>query len=322
MVALSLTALFAASPHAHADRNKKKNPVVTPVDRDGTLSSRISLGGTGYTGGPGTQPITSSNANWSPPDCWYEAFTPDEFKSVIMGRYYKAGNDNAGTIYNYYYQVNSDMTAIKYHKGDKGDWWLLVYNPDLPPNTGGSCTLTEGWKWVKQGDPPPAGVITVEMLSQAAYAATKLPVHTVTLSPVAGNQKVNIPTYVSFGDPLPQVFVTAQIPNPPIAATVVARPHSLHIDAGTANANPQSCDYLFKQVGDSYTVNSADADCNITYTKATLGGSYPLKAQITWQVHWTASADPNGPAAGQLDDGYTTATQDVAVQEIQTVNRD
>ncbi|MFJ5614122.1 hypothetical protein ACIQCJ_32685 [Streptomyces sp. NPDC093221] len=322
--ALSLVMVFLTSPQAQADREHANGPapVVTPKSNDGVLSSRVSLGGTGYTGGNGTQPITSSNANWSPPDCWYEAFTPDEFEAVLDERYYAAGNRNAGSVYNYLYGVRSDMTAIKYHRGDDGSWWLLVYNRDLPENTAGSCTLSDGWKWVDAGNPPPPGAITAEQLSQVAYAATKLPARKVTLSPGANNQKVNLATYVKFADALPQVYVTAQVPHPPVAATVVAQPYALHVEAGTSYASPQSCDYVFKRVGNQYNIDTEGSGCNITYRKATAaGGAYTLRAQITWKVHWTATADQNGPVAGPMDDGYTTSEQDVTVQEIQAVNR-
>jgi enoyl reductase len=161
------------------------------------------------------------------------------------------------------------------------------------------------------------------MLSKVAYGATQLPTRTVALSPAAANQKVNLATYVTFADALPRVFVTAQVPNPPVAATVVAEPYSLHIDAGTSYADPQTCDYRFEQVGDTYNIDTAGAACNVTYRRATAAGaSYTLKAQITWRVHWTPSANPDGPPADPaMPDGYTTSPQQVAVQEIQTVNR-
>jgi enoyl reductase len=316
-----------ASPAAHADRGGVDNPPATsttPKSVNGRLSSRVTYSGTGYgTGGGGhTQRITSSDQSFTPPDCWYEAFTPDEFKQILQDRYYDAGNSNSDTVYDYYYQVRSDMNDIHYHKGDDGKWWVLTYNPDLPADTAGSCTLSDGWMWVGPGDPPPPAPVTPEMLSKAAYQATQLPLRDVKLSPAANGQKVNLPTYAQFADAIPEVYVTAQVPNPPVAATVVAEPYALRIDAGTSYADPQSCEYTFKKVGDQYNVNTAGSDCNITYRKATSGGGgYTLKAQITWRVHWTASADPNGPVAGTLPTGYTTAPQDVAVQEIQTVNR-
>ncbi|MYS24289.1 MULTISPECIES: hypothetical protein [unclassified Streptomyces] len=326
---LTVLALLVAAPPASAFRRGVGNPrppttTTTPTSDNGRLSSRVSYSGTGYgnnAGGP-TQRITSSDQNFTPPDCWYEAYTPAEFKQILQERYYAAGNANAGTVYNYYYQVRSDLEAKHYHQGEPGSWWVLVYNPDLPPDSGGSCTLSTGWMWVGPGDPPPPAPVTAEMLSRAAYNATRLPARTVKLSPAADGQKVNLATYIKFGEAIPEVYVTARVPNPPVAATVVAEPYALHIDAGTSFADPQSCDYPFTKTGDRYNVNTADAACNITYRKATGSGSaYTLLARITWRVHWTATADPDGPVAGQLPAGYTTSPQEVQVQEIQTVNR-
>lgn len=315
--------LWAVTPVASAgDGSPPPSSSSTPTSANGRLSSRVTVTGPGKSGGSGTQPITSSDVNFSPPDCWYESFTPDEFKGVLDQRYTDAGNNHAGTIYDYYYGVRNNMEDIHYHKGDDGSWWLLVYNPDLPADTGGNCTLTEGWRWVGPGDPPVPGVVTAKMLSDVAYKETQLPVGKIQLSPSAQNQKVNLATYVKFAAALPETWVTAQVPNPPVAATVVADPYSLHVEAGTGFADPRSCDYRFVPSGDAYNVDTSGSGCNLTYRKATPhGGSYTLTVQITWHVHWTASADRNGPVAQTLADGYTTTTQNVTVQEIQAVNR-
>jgi enoyl reductase len=321
---VSLAVIWVVAPPAVAgDGSPPPKTTKTPEDHNGELSSRVTVSGTGTATGADTQPIESSDVNFTPPDCWYESFTPDEFEAVLDARYNKAGNDNAGTVYNYLWQVRSDMSAKDYNRGKDGSWWLLVYNPKLPPDTGGNCTLTGDWMWVGPGDPPAPAVVTPEMLSKVAYGATNLIKGKVALSPAADNQKVNLPTYVTFQAALPEVWVTAQVPNPPVAATVVADPVALHVTAGSSDASPQTCDYKFVQNGDSFNVDSSGAGCNITYRRATpKNGTFTLVAQITWKVHWTASADRNGPAAAPpLADGYTTTRQPVEVQEIQAVNR-
>ncbi|MEC3995981.1 hypothetical protein VSR01_21640 [Actinacidiphila sp. DG2A-62] len=308
---------------AWADRGSAPTqpPTRTPEIHNGELSSRVSVTGTGTQSDDSTQPITSVNASFTPPDCWYEALTPAEFEAYLNQRYDDAGNAMEDTVYDYLYQIRSDMNAIHYHQDDKGAWWVLAYNPDLPEYSAGTCTLSNPWEWVKAGDPPPPASVTPEMLSKVAYGATHLRKGKVELSPAAGNQKVNLATYLKFEAALPEVYVTAQVPNPPVAATVVADPYSLHVEAGTKWADPSSCDYKFVKNGDTYNIDTSGAGCNITYRKSSNGGTYQLTAQITWHVHWTATADPHGPAAGTMDDGYTTAVQNVTVREIQSVNR-
>lgn len=266
------------------------------------------------------QPITSSSANFTPPVCWYKSFTPEQFKSEIDRRYNAAGHSGAETVYNYYNEVQSQMSAIKYHQGDKGSWWVLTWDDSVLNNPNAPlCPYDTGWMWQGPADPPPPLKISPQVLAQAAYGQMKLPTKGVTLSPVPDNQKVNLPTYVSFRNGVSQVSVTAQLDN--VAATVVAVPERLHVDAWTSYADPESCDYSFTGSGGKYALNSADAGCNVTYRKATQSGdSYSFQAELTWRVTWTPSANAQ-PGGQGLPDGFSDFGQPVTVQEIQSVNR-
>jgi len=315
--------LLAATGTAEAKTGKNNG--------GGSSSSGASGDGTQYSvhvsevhrgGGADDTPIASSDVSFTPPVCWYTSFTPDQFKAEINRRYIQAGNANAGTVYNYYYEVNSDLEAQHYHKGDKGSWWVLTYdkaqlnNPDAP-----LCPYQTGWMWEPPGNPP-KGAITPEILAQDAYKDLRLPSQGVTLSPVPKNQKVNLPTYVSYDDGDSQRSVTAQVTEPGgqvVAATVVAEPYSLRVDAGTQYASPQSCTYRYQTSGTAASLNSAKSSCNITYRKAS-HGTYTLTANTTWKVWWTPTADvePNGTA---LPDGLSPYKAPVTVEEIQSVNR-
>ncbi|MBC9726109.1 hypothetical protein [Streptomyces sp. TRM68367] len=97
---------------------------------------------------------------------------------------------------------------------------------------------------------------------------------------------------------------------------------ALRVDAGTADADPQSCTYDLVKGKDGYLVDGEDAGCKATYRRSSGSGTYPFKASITWKVTWTDSADPEGPPQQPgLPDGLSTFEQDVAVKEIQSVNR-
>ncbi|HEY5836196.1 hypothetical protein [Streptomyces sp.] len=292
------------------------------ADGDGTAYHvRVTYTERGTGEGDGATPVRSSSVDFVPPVCWYKSFTPEEFKREIDRRYTAAGQSGAGTVYNFYNQIQSQMNEIKYHQGDDGSWWVLTYDDSqLEKSNPPVCPYDIGWMWQGAGDPAPPLVISPEVLARAAYGQMRLPTRGVTLSPVAGNQKVNLSTYVSFRRALTPVSVTAQLDA--LAATVVAVPQSLHVDAGTSYASPQTCDYTFTDSGGGYAVDSAGADCNITYRRATAaGGTYPLTAEITWRVTWTATATPQ-PGVGQtLPTGYSDFDQPVTVQEIQAVNR-
>ena len=72
--------------------------------------------------------------------------------------------------------------------------------------------------------------------------------------------------------------------------------------------------------GDAQTVYASlgrTPQCGITYRRATDGKPYRLSASITWKISWQGS----GGAHGALPDGTFETTQDMDVQEIQSVNR-
>jgi hypothetical protein len=285
-----------------------------------TYSVHVSYTHRGVSGDDDPQPVTSSDAGFTPPVCWYTSFTPGEFKKEIDRRYDAAGQSGAETVADYYNEIQSQMTGIKYHKGDKGSWWVLTWDDSALNNPDGPmCPYSTGWMWQGPNDPPPPLKISPEVLAQAAYGQMTLPTKGVTLSPRPANQKVNLPTYVSFENGIAQVSVTAQLDD--VAATVVAVPKLLRVDAGTSYAQPAGCDYSFTGSGGRYAMNSAGADCNITYRKATEGGgAYPLQAALTWLVTWTPTADAR-PGGQGMPDGVSDFNQPVEVQEIQTVNR-
>jgi hypothetical protein len=219
------------------------------------------------------------------------------------------------------------LEAEKYNQGKDGLWWQITYNPDVSAQYAlDHCTPYDAPEvWVPTGDPaPPPGVPRPVDLKNIAYSAVKLPAPPVELSPVGENQTVNLPTYVRFAGKLGRAYATAELVAPQygvnVAATVVAVPTSLRIDAGTSFADPQTCTYdLAPGAGGGYQVDSSKDDCNITYRKR---GPYTLHAEITWKVTWTPSTNADGPAAQPgLPDGLSGNDTAVAVKEIQTVVR-
>jgi len=309
---------------ASADLGSDPKPPTTTTGAGGngtSYTARVTYTPRGI--GTGGQPITSTDGNFTPPVCWYSSFTPAQFKAEIDRRYLVAGHSGAGTVYDYYNQVQSRMNQIRYHQGDEGSWWVLTWDASLFNTPNAWCPYTTDWYWSPPGNPP-KGAITPKILAEAAYRQLRLVSQGVALSPKAGNQKVNLPTYVSYTAPAAQESVTARLTEPDgtvVAATVVAQPDGLHVDAGTSYADPQSCDYRLSGAGSgaAASFDSAHADCNITYRRAS-AGTYPLGARMTWRVWWTATATPQ-PNGAALPDGLSRYQQDVTVQEIQTVNR-
>jgi enoyl reductase len=267
----------------------------------------------------GTQ-MRSSDANYSPPVCWYTAMTPDQMRAEIKRRFYGAGADGSGTTYEFYNNENNRMEDDgHYNDGKDGSWWVLTWDKKRLDEGDYNCPYDAGYFWRKPGDPP-AGSITPEDLVGSAYKALKLPPKAVTLSPSPDNQKVNLPTWVSFKGAGTEVWVTASLTEPNgqvVAATVVAVPHSLQVNAGTSWATPSSCTYEMN----GGTLNSSSSGCNITYRKSSNGGKYPFTSDMTWAVTWTPTAAPQPGAGAHLPDGLSEYPEAVTVQEIQAVNR-
>ncbi|MFJ9521325.1 hypothetical protein ACIRPK_24120 [Kitasatospora sp. NPDC101801] len=266
--------------------------------------------------------LTSVGANYDPPACWYEPqYTGEEFDAAYLALLAGLSGAMGAEAKAEYDRLKADGD---FHKGQDGRWWGMVKTKkawDLP--TTAPCTQSPGIVWVPTGNAP-AGMLAVTplMLSKIAYGMTKLPPPQVSLSPRADQQTVNLPTYVKFGQPIQPVTVTASLnySGVRIAASTLAVPVSLRIDAGTNDASPASCSYEFAKVGGGYQVDSSGEACNITYQRSSRGATYPLSAQVTWRVTWTPSTNPNGAPANPLPNGVTGGVpQDVIVREIQTI---
>ncbi|MFE0508478.1 hypothetical protein [Streptomyces sp. NPDC058964] len=274
--------------------------------------------------GSAVGPVTSVTS-WTPPACWYAPkYTPDQLKAYLepiwavdsTGPEWDAQQRDRYVKGHPYKDFNKD-------KEGKGYWWDSYVNKDFPP---GWDKCNEQIFWVDKGDPPPANIqnaVTPKILAELAYNEIRVPSTKVTLAP-AENTKVNLPTWAWLdGAKFKPVSVTASVPVLGISATTTAEPVSLKIDPGTTDAvtYPSSgvCQIDNGNIGEPYAKGKADKTppCGVKYLRSSGTGSYPLKATITWKIRWTGS-DGNG---GDLPDGTFGATQDVVVQEIQSVNR-
>ncbi|MFJ9427152.1 hypothetical protein [Streptomyces sp. NPDC101249] len=267
--------------------------------------------------GAATSRATSSDVGWKPPVCWYEPmYTSREYEEFITSAYAGAGEPAAS-----YAKRRADED---FHKDDKGLWWQVKFRDD---DFSAECPVTtDNWEiWVPPVDPAPdPHKLTPEILSELAYNATVLPTPPVVLKPGAGRLVVNLGTRVTLDGDFGRVWTTAALDHKGVrmAATTVATPVALRVDAGTADADPRSCTYDLVERGGGYTVDSAGAGCEVTYRRSSGDAAYPFRASITWKVTWTDSADPDGPArAPGLPDGLSTVEQDVTVREIQALNR-
>ncbi|WP_407561978.1 hypothetical protein [Streptomyces sp. 184] len=324
-VAAGVTALLLGTQPAYAQGGGWGTGGGGGSDGGDTIDAWSHVRVTTTGGDPSAPPMTPAQGNWTPPPCWYEPrFDAEEMAEYGPGTYTHSESAQADWI--------EEWEEKKWNQGKDGAWWDVAYNKDMGKDEAfQACEILQGNPfWMDQGDIPDDGPsISPEMLAEIAYNATKLPAPPVKLKPDPALQKVNLPVHATFRSEtgIQRVATTASIDYLGVqyAATTVATPKRLRIGAGTGYAEPQSCTYELSGSGATgYDVDTADAACNVTYRKSSGGGTYPLEASLTWEVHWTASADPDGPVAQgdpQLPDGMSSGTYDVTVKEIQTVVR-
>lgn len=301
----------------------------------GSLTSMVRFSGATDGGGEsrgGTGNVTPVG-DWTPPACWYEPRTAQEFSKYMEDMYTETINtpgqhSYAKTAVGQMRDMYKDGKYKNYNldQADEGTWWVAVRDESrwMEPE---AQVCNELPFWLKNGDAPKVpNAVTPQILAELAYNHIKLPTTEVTLAP-AEVTKVNLPTWAwldktKFTD----VSVTAalDVGGVHIQATTTARPVSLKLEPGTADAEtyPTSgeCTINGGTVGEPYAPGKANRTppCGIKYLRSSGNGTYRLRATVTWQITWTGTGNPNPT---RLPDGTFGNDQAVTVQEIQSVNR-
>ncbi|MEE4543181.1 hypothetical protein V2S66_14530 [Streptomyces sp. V4-01] len=343
---LAVAAVLLAAGTSHAYDDTKKPPA---KQQGGDHDRTIDASAAGYrltysSGGPSTtnKPLRSSDVTWTPPPCWFgPKYTAEQFKAEYTTNFNKELPDVTGTFRTAmgmdrdHYANGLDYPDEKGYKdfnvadNDKGQWWAVSVNPNADPVAQMSCN-DERPQWVLNGQRPRGGtqhVISAEMLSRLAYAATQVPGVTVQVNP-RGVQTVNIATWTWLKQKYTTVSVRASVDlggGQEIWAETTARPASVHITPGTPYAKlfPRSGDCPIGaggQVGAPYDGDAkADPPCGVTYLAPTTNRP-PFQLDVTakWDVSWSGS---DGTRDRPLPEGVIDDPRDVTVQEYQSVNR-
>ncbi|WP_432188867.1 hypothetical protein [Streptomyces sp. Tue6028] len=283
--------------------------------------------------------VAPANTNWKPPACWYEpVFTPAGLKEFVdktdgngdvgiheswFGKDLWTKHYDEGKPETNFDDENSTAEGYKnYNIGKGGYFWRSVAPDDSDPESW-DCGRIMFWEPDRQVPKIPHAP-TPETLAGYAYNQVKVPETEIELKP-EGKSTVNLPTWIwldkgTFQD----VTVRAELPNTNLWAETTAKPVALHLEPGTEDAEtfPASGECKINDDGSIGTpFKKGDADrtppCGIEYLRATSGAPYQLKASITWQISWEGT----GGAKGDLPDGTFETTQDMNVQEIQSINR-
>jgi enoyl reductase len=275
---------------------------------------------------------TNGTSDASPAPCWYEPSTL--FSATLLRDAYMLPLVNLLVLALTGGDTGKDFD---FHAGQKGYWWEFVYNPAMPlPDAQAQCQLSGPiLEWVADTNTAPQNAVTTWKMAAAAAKIVPISLPKLTLRPGADKQVVNLPTLVSFTDPLPRTWVTAQlnVNGFALAATTVATPASITVNAGSPDASPSSCTYSLALSGGGYQVDPSSTRCSdgssgpnagIVYRRPTPAGvTYPVTAAVTWNVAWTDTASPDSPPQTYSTLNpltLTTPPMPVTVNEIESVN--
>ncbi|KAB1144284.1 hypothetical protein F7R91_22765 [Streptomyces luteolifulvus] len=301
----------------------------TSGSKDRTITSQVTFSTSDNGSGKSTGTLAPVGS-YDPPACWYEPrWTPEEYEKEFerrwdIGHFSGAAEGYAAEKSRYiegepYKDFNKD-------KSGEGMFWGTVYDWDRLEG-GDYLACSQADFWVDNGDDPPVdNAIDTETLAKLAYNEIQVPDTQISLAP-EGTTKVNLPTWAWLDKAdFHKVSVTASlnVGGWNLSATTTAKPVSLKLEPGTADATtfPASGECAINSdgsIGEPWAKGKSDETppCGITYLRSSDGGSYKLKATVTWEITWEGS---NGES-GTLPNGVFGSEQDVAVQEIQSVNR-
>jgi hypothetical protein len=272
--------------------------------------------------------------NWTPPACWYEPVSAQEFQKQVENGYDEVVNDPgqpnyAKTATGQYRDIYKDGKYKNYNldKADQGNFWVAVQDESRVDDPD-AFTCSELPFWVPNGNTPDVkNAVTPEVLAELAYNRITLPDTEVSLAP-EDITKVNLPTWAWLDKAkFKEVSVTAalNVAGLNIQATTTAKPVSLKLEPGTSDADtyPASgqCEMNGDDsIGEAYAKGKADEipPCGIKYLRSSGNGKFALKATVTWEITWTGTGNPRPT---KLPNGTFGNTQNITVQEIQSVNR-
>ena len=191
--------------------------------------------------------------------------------------------------------------------GEEGAWYVWrcfgVESPDAfinPP------------VWIPDGEQPGAGP-SAEELAQRARDQLRLGAPSIAASP-AGDQLVNLPTWMWLAEGWAPVSATASVPG--VSVTATATPTSVTWAMGDGQtvtcAGPGT---PFAPGGDP---TEESPDCGYTYRRSSAaqpGQAYAVSATVNWTVTWAGAGED-----GTFPDLTTTGTAQFRVAEAQSLN--
>jgi hypothetical protein len=188
--------------------------------------------------------------------------------------------------------------------GPGSDWWTRwCYNPVTDEYFSG------GTRWL-QGAPT-----SIENVVQHAVDRLAIPQPAIATNPMNVAQVVHVPVWWWIDEDWWNATRTATASIPSLTVTAQAEPTSVTWYAG--DGSTRTCTGPGTEWKPGTNPAAASPTCGYTYTttsRASTGGTYTLRAEVTWTIHWRG-----GDTFGTMPPLTTTATTVVTVTELRAV---
>jgi hypothetical protein len=187
---------------------------------------------------------------------------------------------------------------------EPGGWYMVLCSPD------GKDPFSHGPVFVPDGAD---AVVSAAELSRIARARLRLPAPRIAASP-AGEQLVNLPTWLWLSGGWAPVSATASVPG--VAVTAVATPTSAVWSMGDGAV--VRCAGPGTAFGAGVDPASASPDCGYTYRSSSArqpGQVFPIGVTVYWTVTWSGAGQ-----SGTFADLTTSSSTSVRVAEAQALN--
>jgi hypothetical protein len=188
--------------------------------------------------------------------------------------------------------------------GPGNDWWTRwCYNPITDEYSSG------GTRWL-QGAPT-----AIDNVVQHAVDRLAIPQPAIATNPSNAAQVVHVPVWWWIDADWWNATRNATASIPSLTITAQAEPTSVTWYAGDGSS--RTCTGPGTEWEPGTNPAAASPTCGHTYTtasRASTGGTYTLRAEVTWSIHWSG-----GNTFGTMPPLTTTATTTVIVTELRAV---
>jgi hypothetical protein len=288
-------------------------PGKTPDSSGGSPGQTHSGSGGGSNQNPGDT-IIGGNSNLA--SCSYvkSDYQPPA-GGVVTAAYTRPANSGGVTVQLAAFARSSARAAVRAlpaadpAPGHKGAWYVWqcstagvtdgVYRPPV---------------WIPDGQQPGAAQLpSPAELAQMAYKQLRLPTPSIAANP-AGEQLVNLPTWMWLSSGWGPVSATATVPG--VSVTATATPTSVSWSMG--DGSTVTCTGAGTPFHPGTDPKAASPDCGHTYrisSASQAGQAFPVTATVHWTVAWAGAGQ-----GGVFPDLTTTGTAAFRVAESQALN--